>query len=89
MAASKTHNLEVGGSSPPPVTKLIYMEEIEKSKMTRVKKTDEGIITQMMMVLIADNLRGIVNASNEIGIKREDILGLYTTREGYALVYYK
>lgn len=65
------------------------MEEIEKSKMTRVKKTDEGIITQMMMVLIADNLRGIVNTSNEIGIKREDILGLYTTREGYALVYYK
>lgn len=65
------------------------MEEIEKSKMTRVKKTDEGIVTQMMMVLIADNLRGIVNASNEIGIKREDILGLYTTREGYALVYYK
>lgn len=90
MAASKAHNLEVGGSSPPPVTKLIYMEEIEKSKMTRTKKSNDGTeVHQIMTAIYSTTLRGIVNASNELGVKREDIVSLLKENGQFVLVYFK
>ena len=83
MAASKAHNLEVGGSSPPPVTNSSNMEEIERVKKTRTKTP--GIMT----ALTATTIRGIVNSANEVGIKREDIVSLLKENGQFVLVYFK
>ena len=89
MAASKAHNLEVGGSSPPPVTKLLYMEEIEKAKMTRTKKTNDSEDSQIMTVLTDTTIRGIVRAANEERIKRENIVSLLKENGQFVLIYYR
>lgn len=89
MVASKTHNLEVGGSSPPPVTKLLYMEEIEKIKMTRTKKTNGSEIHQIMAVLTDTTIRGIVRSANEEGIKRENIVSLLKENGQFVLIYFR
>ena len=83
MAASKAHNLEVGGSSPPPVTNSSNMEEIERVKKTRTKTP--GIMT----ALTATTIRGIVNSANEVGMKREDIVSLLKENGQFVLVYFK
>ena len=83
MVASKAHNLEVGGSSPPPVTNSSNMEEIERVKKTRTKAP--GIMT----ALTATTIRGIVNSANEVGIKREDIVSLLKENGQFVLVYFK
>lgn len=89
MVASKTHNLEVGGSSPPPVTKLLYMEEIEKAKMTRTKKTNSSEVHQIMTALTDTTIRGIVRSANEEGIKREDIVSLLKENGQFVLIYFR
>ena len=89
MVASKTHNLEVGGSSPPPVTKLLYMEEIEKAKMTRTKKTNSSKVHQIMTALTDTTIRGIVRSANEEGIKREDIVSLLKENGQFVLIYFR
>lgn len=89
MVASKTHNLEVGGSSPPPVTKLLYMEEIEKAKMTRTKKTNSSEVRQIMTALTDTTIRGIVRSANEEGIKREDIVSLLKENGQFVLIYFR
>lgn len=89
MVASKTHNLEVGGSSPPPVTKLLYMEEIEKAKMTRTKKTNSSEVHQIMTALTDTTIRGIVRSVNEEGIKREDIVSLLKENGQFVLIYFR
>lgn len=89
MVASKTHNLEVGGSSPPPVTKLLYMEEIEKAKMTRIKKTNGSEIHQVMTALTDTTIRGIVRSANEEGIKRENIVSLLKENGQFVLIYFR
>ena len=88
MVASKTHNLEVGGSSPPPVTKLLYMEEIEKAKMQE-QKTNSSEVHQIMTALTDTTIRGIVRSANEEGIKREDIVSLLKENGQFVLIYFR
>ncbi len=89
MAASKAHNLEVGGSSPPPVTNSSNMEEIERAKKTRTKTPGGTKVSQIMTALTSTTIRGIVNSANEIGIKREDIVSLLKENGQFVLVYFK
>ena len=52
------------------------MEEIEKAKMVRIKKTNGSEVHQVMTALTDTTIRGIVRSANEEGIKREDIFSL-------------
>ncbi len=63
------------------------MEEINKS--VRSKSTSEGEIPQLMTALSANTIRDIVNLSNELNIKREDIVSLLKENGQFILVYYK
>lgn len=65
------------------------MEEIEKAKMTRVKKVDNSEIHQVMTALTDTTIRGIVKAANEEGIKREDIVSLLKENGQFVLVYFR
>lgn len=90
MVASKTHNLEVGGSSPPPVTKLLYMEEIEKAKDDKNQKRPiVSEVHQIMTALTDTTIRGIVRSANEEGIKREDIVSLLKENGQFVLIYFR
>ena len=89
MAASKAHNLEVGGSRPPPVTNLDNMEEIEKTKMARAKKTNGSEVHQVMTALTDTTIRGIVRSANKEGIKRENIVSLLKENSQFVLIYFR
>ena len=65
------------------------MEEIEKAKMTRTKKTNGSEGSQIMSALTATTIRGIVNSANEVGIKREDIVSLLKENGQFVLIYFK
>ena len=66
------------------------MEEIEKAKMTRIKKSaDNTEIHQIMTAMTSDTVRGIVRAANEEGIKREDIVSLVRESNQFVLVYFR
>lgn len=65
------------------------MEEIEKIKMTRAKKTN-GLETHQVMTALTDTtIRGIVRSANEGGIKREDVVSLLKENGQFVLVYFK
>ena len=89
MAASKAHNLEVGGSSPPPVTNLDNMEEIEKAKMTRIKKINGSEIDQVMTALTDTTIRGIVSSANDEEIERHNIFSLLKENGQFVLIYFR
>lgn len=65
------------------------MEEIERAKMTRTKASGDTKVSQIMTVLTATTIRGIVNSANEIGIKRENIVSLLKENGQFVLVYFK
>lgn len=66
------------------------MEEIEKAKMTRIKKNTDGAeVHQVMTAMTNDTIRGIVKAANEEGIKREDIVSLLKENGQFVLVYFR
>ena len=65
------------------------MGEIEKAKTTRTKKADNTEIRQVITALTAPNIRGIVNAANEEGVKREDIVSLVKDNGQFTLVYFR
>lgn len=65
------------------------MEEIEKNKMTRVLKKGEKGVHQIMTAFTATTIRDIVKSSNELGIRREDIVSLLRENGQYVLIYYK
>lgn len=66
------------------------MEEIEKSKMVRIKKVSEtNVVHQIMTAMAVNTIREIVKAANEEGIKREDIVSLLKENGQFVLVYYK
>ena len=65
------------------------MEEVEKNKMTRVLKKDEKGAHQIMTAFTATTIRDIVKSSNELGIRREDIVSLLRENGQYVLIYYK
>ena len=63
------------------------MEEIEKTKMTRVKKTNGSEVHQVMTVLTDTTIRGIVRSVNEERIKKEDIVSLLKENGQFVLIY--
>ena len=65
------------------------MEGIEKTKMTRAKKTNGSEVHQIMTALIDTTIRGIVRAANEKGIKREDIVSLLKENGQFVLIYFR
>lgn len=89
MVAGQAHNLKVRGSSPLPATNFTNMEEIEKAKMTRTKKSNGTEVHQVMTAMTNDTIRGIVKAANEEGIKREDIVSLLKENGQFVLVYFR
>ena len=84
MVANKAHNLEVESSSLSPATNLDNMEEIEKVRMTRTKKTNGS-----MTALTDTTIRGIVRSANEEGIKRGDIVSLLKENGQFVLIYFR
>ena len=65
------------------------MEEIEKAKMTRTKKTNGSESSQIMTVLTDTTIRGIVRAANAERIKRENIVSLLKENGQFVLIYYR
>ena len=65
------------------------MGEIDKSKMTRVKKVDEENVHQIMTAITDTTIKGIVKTANELSIKREDIVSLLKENGQFVLIYYK
>lgn len=65
------------------------MEEIEKAKMTRIKKTNGLEVHQVMTALTDTTIRGIVRLANEEGIKRENIVSLLKENGQFVLIYFR
>ena len=65
------------------------MEEIEKAKMTRAKKTNGSEVHQVMTALTGTTIRSIVRSANEEGIKREDIVSLLKENGQFVLIYFR
>ena len=65
------------------------MEEIEKAKVIRTKKTNGLVVHQVMTALTDTTIRGIVRAANEEGIKREDIVSLLKENGQFVLIYFR
>ena len=65
------------------------MGEIDKSKMTRVKKVDEESVHQIMTAITDTTIKGIVKSANELSIKREDIVSLLKENGQFVLIYFK
>ena len=65
------------------------MEEIEKVKMTKTKKTNGSEVHQVMTALTDTTIRGIIRLANEEGIKREDIISLLKENGQFVLIYFK
>ena len=65
------------------------MGEIDKSKMTRVKKADEENVHQIMTAITDTTIKGIVKSANELSIKREDIVSLLKENGQFVLIYFK
>ena len=65
------------------------MEEIEKTKVTRAKKTNGSEVHQIMTALTDTTLRGIVRSANEEGIRREDIVSLLKEHGQFVLIYFR
>ena len=66
------------------------MEEIEKNKMVRTKKSSETeTVHQIMTAIAANTIREITKTANEEGIKREDIVSLLKENGQFVLIYYK
>ena len=85
----QSHKLDSVGSIPTSATNLGNMEEIEKAKMTRIKKTNGSEIHQVMTALTDTTIRGIVRSVNEEGIKREDIVSLLKENGQFVLIYFR
>ena len=65
------------------------MEEIEKAKMPRIKKTNNLEVHKVMIALTDTTIRGIVRLANEEGIKREDIVSLLKENGQFVLIYFR
>ena len=85
----QSHKLDSVGSIPTSTTNLSNMEEIEKTKMARAKKTNGSEVHQIMTALTDTTLRGIVRSANEKGIRREDIVSLLKENGQFVLIYFR
>ena len=65
------------------------MEETEKAKMSRIKKTNNLEVNKVMTALTDTTIRGIVRLANEEGIKREDIVSLLKENGQFVLIYFR
>ena len=63
------------------------MEEVAKTKTIKAKKNDYP--NKIMTAIMDNTLRGIVRISNELNIKREDIVSLLKENGQFVLIYYK
>lgn len=84
-----SHKQDSVGSNPTPATNLGNMEEIEKARMTRTKKTNGSGTHQVMTALTDTTIRGIVRSANEEGIKRGDIVSLLKENGQFVLIYFR
>lgn len=84
-----SHKQDSVGSNPTPATNLGNMEETEKSKITRTKKTNGSEVHQVMTALTDTTIRGIVRSANEEGIKRGDIVSLLKENGQFVLIYFR
>lgn len=84
-----SHKQDSVGSNPTPATNLGNMEEAEKSKITRTKKTNGSEVHQVMTALTDTTIRGIVRSANEEGIKRGDIVSLLKENGQFVLIYFR
>lgn len=64
------------------------MEEIEKPKIVKTKKTNSEV-SQVMTALISNTIRGIIKTANEKGIKKEDIVSLLRENGQFILIYFR
>lgn len=74
--ASQSHKLEVIGSNPIAAPKSF-------------KEMGEKKIKKGMHVLAYSSLRSIVNAANDLGLQKEDIVSFLYVDGQYILVYYE
>lgn len=65
------------------------MEEIEKSKVIRTRRTVEPSNSAFMTAIAANTIREIVKLANENNIKRENIVSLLKENGQFVLVFYK
>ena len=84
-----SHKQDSVGSNPTPATNLGNMEEIEKARITRTKKTNGSGAHQVMTALTDTTIRGIVRSANEEGIKRGDIVSLLKENGQFVLIYFR
>ena len=64
------------------------MEEIEKPKIVKTKKTNSEVY-RVMTALISNTIRGIIKTANEKGIKKEDIVSLLKENGQFILIYFR
>lgn len=65
------------------------MGEVDKLKMTKVKKVEEENVHQIMTAITDTTIKGIVKSANELNIKREDIVSLLKESGQFILIYFK
>lgn len=66
------------------------MEETEKVKIAKIRKSTNSTEVHQTMMAITDNtIRGIIRTANEEGIKREDIVSLLKENGQFVLIYFK
>ena len=66
------------------------MEETEKVKIAKIRKSTNSTEVHQTMTAITDNtIRGIIRTANEEGIKRENIVSLLKENGQFVLIYFK
>lgn len=66
------------------------MEEIEKVKIAKIRKSTNSTEVHQTMMAITDNtIRGIIRTANEEGLKRENIVSLLKENGQFVLIYFK
>lgn len=66
------------------------MEETEKVKIAKIRKsTNSTEVRQTMMAMTDNTIRGIIRTANEEGIKRENIVSLLKENGQFVLIYFK
>lgn len=66
------------------------MEETEKVKIAKIRKSTNSTEVHQTMMAITDNtIRGIIRTANEEGIKRENIVSLLKENGQFVLIYFK
>lgn len=66
------------------------MEETEKVKIAKIRKsTNSTEVHQTMMAMTDNTIRGIIRTANEEGVRRENIVSLLKENGQFVLIYFK